>query len=465
MAAVASVKNNLNGNQPLGTGGSVNNATMECPAGSYITQVSGYANDDVNNIANITCRNVVTGQTSGPIQTNRLGGSTGGNPVQISCNGTDGITGFAVYASGTNSSGAEVNGLKGLCSPFPGGAQYEQSQWAGKGKPDSYFGRFSCPSGYQAYKLYGAQSSGSKMSGYLDQFYWSCKQLGGAATIAGNNVARGKCIVGDDSSGDCAEIKGILSGQGSKESDVESYCAQGGNILLPNCSGWYNNDATNTNYQNILLGTSGYCKQGTNFTTNLCTSFCTATTGNTLPNGMKDTCNTLYMQKCAVPPANSFPICNSLQPWSSYPGAAQLNNIPGVIQDPECYFADVIAHGYKRAPTSTLGCPACVQNQNITIANSTDAAISNVVQSCSVSNGTSAPAASTPAPAASSTPLTSSLANSAAPVTTTAPTSAAAATKILGLSKSTFYIVLIIVIIVACCCSSSVGGGLVAVLS
>ncbi len=455
MAATTVVNNSSNSNQPFGTSGIYDNATMQCPAGSYVTSLSGHAGADVNQIENMTCYNVVTRQTSGPLQVNTLGHNGGGNPVAIACNtGNDGLVGFNVATQASNQTGKNVTGLKGICAGFPSGSQYNAGSW---GNVNNGW-NFPCPTGYNVYQINGGAASSE--NGYLAGLSYGCKSLGGASTMAGNGVSRGKCIVGDDSSTDCAEIKSILSGQGSKESDVESYCAQGSNILLPNCSAYYNNDPTNVNYQQIMVGPSGYCTAGTNFTTNLCTNFCTATTGNSLPNGKKDVCNTLYEQKCAVPPAsNTFPICNSLQPWGSYPGAAELDKIPGAIQDPECYFADVIAHGYKKAPTSSLGCPACVQNQSITLSDSTDSAISDVVQSCNVSNGTSTPTTATPA--ASTTPLTNSLTSTAAPMTPPPGTTAPA--KVLGVSKKTFIIVLVIVIIVICL-SSSVGGGLLAVV-
>ena len=455
MAATTVVGNPFNNNQPFGSGGGGGvgySASMECPAGSYITQVTGHAGADVNQIENVKCLNVVTGQTTGPQQVNTLGHNGSGNAVDITCNaGTDSLLGFNIDTSLSNQLGQNVVGLQGTCAKFPSGGQYGNGGW---GAPKTATPT-TCPPGYQVYKLSGGGANGQH--GYLAGFSYECKSLGGASTINGNNVSRGKCIVGDDKSGDCAEIKGILSGQGSKETDVRSYCAQGSNILLPNCSSYYNNDPGNTYYQDIMIGPSGYCTQGTNFTTNLCTNFCTASTGNSLPDGKKDVCNTLYEQKCAVPPANGFDICNSLQPFSSYPGAALLPNIPAFVPDPMCYFAEVVAHGYRKAPTSTLGCPACVQNQTITIADSTDAAISNVVQSCNVSNNTSAPAAPT-TPAASTTPLANSL-NSSSPSATTTPATTAPA-KILGMPKKTFIIVLIIVIVVICCCSSSAGGGL-----
>lgn len=463
--SVTTIKNNKNNNQAFGTYDSNygSNKALSCPAGSYITQVHGHAGADVDNITGITCRDVVTGDISQ--QSGQLGHS-GGNGVDLLCNGTDGIVGFNVNTRASNQSGGEVNGLKAACRGIgdSSGNNTLTGCWGGGNcNGDTY----TCPAGTYAVAVYGGQSN---RQGYLNQFYWDCKPLTAMQGISGNNVARGKCLVGDDGSAECGDLKGSLQKLGSANADVRDYCKQGTNIATSqSCARRYNTDGSNTDYQDIMMGTGGYCQQGNNFNTDLCKQFCTADSGKGLPNSMKEKCNTLFMTQCQKPKNVSLPVCNSLQPWEAYPGASAINKIPAAPQEPMCYFSDVRAYGYKKAPLTDLSCPDCVQNQTISIVDASNTNLSNIKQTCNIDKSTGA-ASPTPAPEVKTVPPFDAVsANKADPTTSSANPSSTAVTAVPATvtattqkSKTTVIVIIVVIVVVVCCMCSSSGLGAIA---
>lgn len=121
-----------------------------------------------------------------------------------------------------------------------------------------------------------------------------------------------------------------------------------------------------------------------------CKIACTASTGlpTTTPGFSKEACNVLYNQFCADPTNRALPICACNQPWSSYPGSAQVSQYFPNVQEPRCWFAGCKATGYMTNTPGNL-CPACLQTLTVDIENATQSGVADIAQTCSVSTSTS----------------------------------------------------------------------------
>ena len=444
--ATSTVKNNLNNNQPWGLFGTNYNSanTLTCPNGYFLKSLSGNAGADVNAINGMVCQNIVTGATQ-TVNNASLGAGSGGNNVTISCNGNDSIRGMRVNTSATNNSGGEVNGLQGLCAANG----YASGCWGGSNCNGG--NNYMCPAGQSIYKMYGSASN-YKSHGYLNQFWWDCKDFDSEWNLAQNNISRGRCLVGDDGSAACGDIKAILQGQSSASQDIHDYCKQGSNIVTSsNCAKHYNSDVNNADYDDIMMASDGFCQQGSNFNTDTCKELCTWDTGNPQPNGIKGKCNTLYTTQCQKTENKQLPICSSLQPWETYPGAAAIDLIPSAAQDPLCYFADVRSTGYHRDQINNLGCPKCAQSQSISIKDAPSTVVQGISQSCKVEMAAASGASSAAASSVnmSSVPATNTSSSSAK---STSPAPAAKSTS------TTTIVVIVLVAVVLLLCSSSSGG-------
>lgn len=356
---------------------------LTCPAGSYITGLAGRAGSNVNKVDSITCRDVVTGarvtvasQTPGSVP-NSFGTTNAENPVTVSCNGNDGLTGLRLVADG------EVNGLQGTCKP-PDNSQpayftglWGHSNWNKDDRCDSLL-----------YQIEGGQSNHGGTHNVTNLRY-ACKNFAGMQAILNDPVKRGRCAVGDDASAECQEVSASL---GKQKADVNAYCASGATISTSkNCQNYYNNDRSNPDYRSIMLS---YCRSGANWLSDFCTSYCTASDSASTP--AKADCDVLYKGQCDAtkhPDNAQLPICSCLQPWTSYPGHETIDQIPGAPQRVSCYFSNCIANGYKPITDSSEPCPACVQSQKISLSNAT-ADVSNIKQVCNV--GSAAAATSAP---------------------------------------------------------------------
>ena len=362
-----------------------NHVSMTCPNGSYMQYVRGKGGDNVDSIQGISCRNAVTGAVSS-VNAPVLGGGGGkdqGSPINCTASAFDGLAGFQAWRGG------ELNGLVGKCGN-PDGSNHHYSGSIGSAKEEEVDGDW-CPTGQMVYTIEGGPSNrGDQVS----QFYWQCKDIQSMRNIATDAAARGKCVIGDDGSSSCTEIKSSLSDSGD---DKNAYCASGTNVVnSQNCRAFYNQDLNNAAYRSAMMA---YCSQGDNYTTDVCKTFCTSSSDDGTP--AKGACDALYAAKCK---GNPSALCSCLQDWSTYPGSASIDALSGAPQRPDCYFANCISNGYKKQQSEN--CPQCVQTIQAQ-GGVNSLTIGNIVQSCTVAGAatlapapTVAPAAGGPAPTA-----------------------------------------------------------------
>lgn len=455
MAASTTVVNPVN-NKPWGLGGLFGNSqvTLTCPTGSYISHITAKSGSNVNSIQSIVCKDVVTGAQTASIGPPFGGG--GGDTQAVDCSAGAGVAGFQINTRNASNQGSDINGLRGFCrsvTDTSNNTSAATGNCMGAGNcPSTSSTVNACPSGQVAYQLSGGTTTDNQTVG---NFSFSCKKLSGSAAMAQNSLARGKCIVGDDTSTDCAEIKNLLSAQGASAADVKGYCSQGDNIINSSkCVSWYNGGQNDgTNYQQIMVGPdglSGWCTQGSNVNSAQCSQYCTADSG--AATTQKAACDTVYTNSCSQPANQDFAICSSLQPWSSFPGIDAIEKIPGAPLDPLCYFSEPRASGYKKVPLNIQNCPQCVQNQTISITNSTASAVSNIQQICPVSSPTTTSAttpATTPATMPATTPATppSSSSSSTSPTSKT-PTTASSSNTMYYIIGGAVLLMIVIVMIV-----------------
>ena len=442
MAASTTVVNPVN-NKPWGLGGLFGNSqvTQSCPNGSYISHITTKSGDGVDSIQSIVCKDVVSGAQTGSIGPPFGGG--GGTTQAVDCSASAGVAGFQINTRNASNQGSDINGMRGFCrsvTDTSNNTSAATGNCMGAGNcPSANTTVNACPSGQVAYQLSGGTTSGNKLVG---NFSFSCKKLSGSAGLAQNSLARGKCIVGDDSSADCGEIRGLLSAQGASGADVKGYCSQGDNIINSgNCVSWYRGGQSDgANYHQIMVGPdglSGWCTQGTNINSAQCAQYCTADSGNST--SQKTACDTLYTNACSQPANQGFAICSSLQPWSSFPGIDAIEKIPGAPRDPLCYFSEPRASGYKKVPLNIQNCPQCVQNQTISISNSTASAVSNIQQICPVGSPAGSPATSPTTPAGATVPTPSTSSSTAPPSSTSSKTPPAKTPSATSSSSYTMY--------------------------
>ena len=331
-------------------------------------------------ITGIRCRNAVTGAVS-DLGMNALGTGKGSTSTSLDCNNGsfDGLRGFQVWDDG------ELNRLVGKCTN-PDASAFHFSGGIGSGTKN-YHPDDQCPVGQMVYAVEGGPS---KDGGQVTQFKFFCKDIQTMRNIAADAAARGKCAIGDDNSASCAEIKNSL---GSGDDDRNAYCTSGTNVAdRQSCRVFFNQNLNNATYRAAMLA---YCKQGDNYTSDLCRAFCTSSSDDGTP--VKGECDDLYMTKCR---GNPSPLCSCLQDWSTYPGSASIDQLKGAPQRPDCYFANCIGNGYKKQQSES--CPQCVQT--IQASGGVNAlTIGNIVQSCTVPGAlapapTVAPTAAGPAP-------------------------------------------------------------------
>ncbi len=411
---VAGTANNASGvgNNPT----RVNQGTISCPAASYATGTVGLSGDWVNSITGLNCRNALTGATS--IASGSIGGGGGQqSTVPIACNGTDGLAGFGWK------SGWALMQLSGECRA-PGGAKYAKGNsglgsgsfpWVASVGDDNHW-----------VKSVSGATGVEKSKQYLANFGFDTLNYNQIRGYAGNSASGAACCANQDGSTECSEAK-----QGGLDctATLQGYCGAGDRMFSDGtCQVAVGNgtlDGTWARNQQLA-----WCQQGSNFNTDNCKNFCTATTGEN--STQKEACNALYANQCTQPANKSLDICSCSLNWSDYPAdaTAVIAKIAGAPQEPMCYFAQCIQKGYKHETGDKISppCPACIQSQSINITDST-ADVKNVSQSCNVStsNGTSAAAANT---AASSTPSggTTSSTSSSASVTPVAPATTATTT-------------------------------------
>ena len=368
--------------------------SITCPQASYITDLTGRAGDNVFQITGATCRNVATGaitRASG----GTMGGVTDGNPISISCAQAqgDGLAGFA------HRSETDVEGLSGVCNNASLTSSYRNGQW---GNQD-----YSKHAGIDSVDSFLYQVSGGTSSDHnnVSQMTADGKDFRAMSAIVRDPVAAGACVVGDDSSSACAEIKPYLPATAA-----DTYCAQNNNVVnSQSCVNHYNHDATNPTYRSLMMG---YCSAGANWALDTCKNYCTWSSSASTP--AKSDCDSLYANVCQN---NSSDLCSCLQPWSSFSGSAAIDQIPGAPKNPVCYFSNCIQVGYK--PISSVTCPQCVQNLSLPI-NANTVEIGKITQACGITAPPGTPVTFTPtlAPASAAPVPAVTAAQSTAPIVT-----------------------------------------------
>lgn len=444
-----------NAKADIGTESGTNYQTIKCPPGYYATGLVGSSGDVVDNIQGITCKNIFTGDTqniTGP-QFGHNGGSRPINPIQ--CRSADGLGGFHLNSGGT------LDRLIGVCRAAGpqsccGQEFYDAGQLGKATYNDQYY------TGGWGNMVTQVSGSSGQNKGFVTKFGWDTRDFSKMLGYTKDNTAAASCIMGNDKSAECSDT--LAAGALDKTAIMQNFCSQGSNIFDSSlCDSALNQKILDpTWYGKQKLN---WCSQGENFNDQKCKTFCTADTGAALPDGLKESCNALYKNSCQNPAYANYPICSSLLPWGAYPGAGELDKIPGAAQDPLCYFSDVKQYGYKRDLITNLGCPLCVQKQEISIVDAANTNVSNITQKCNVSQGSS-PASSAPATTAAPVPGTG--VESTGPFANTKPNTASAAPQTAAvvpvtasnpMSNKTKLIIAVIVIaiLLICCCSS---GGL-----
>lgn len=421
----------------FGTSGSVNGIrSMMCPGGYYLYQLRGRAGKAVDQLNEIGCRNIITGDVT--TVGSQLGDSGGGVGVQLTANGTDGASGFYIrshnevehirpwWRSGVGpKTCCGSTGNTGQCGgPTPGNASYDAGDLFGP-QQGANWTRNWCDDNH----LVNGVSGGTAGNHILNNFGFSCRNFQHMAAIGRGPL---DCCSGKDTSQDCLDVKQYL-----KCGDVlKTWCGTNDNIV---------NDATcqtaagnkSLSEQDVDSLTLQYCKQGTNFSNPACMTLCTASTGQdnkvSLNDGsnLKDSCTALYDQKCTGSMKQTYAqtACACHQDWNTYPGVDAIAKIPGAPPSPQCYFAQCRNKGYLANPISFYGCPSCIQSQLIDINSSDNAVVSGVQQICPSASMAAAP------PLPSSAPASTSVTSSARNTKSTGP-----------------LLILLFVVIVLCCC-------------
>lgn len=407
----------------IGTNNSLSGAsTISCPAGSYAYSTNGQSGKSVDQISGLNCRNIYTGATTS------VGGGFGGgggkpSSKPVDC-GSGGLTGF------WTASVVNLDGYGGACRPTSGcGSGDCGDNWTWVGNDGSGGGNNLNIVGDNQH-LVNTVSGAKSNNNVVANFSWNTLNFDTIAGYPGKYLQQGAaCCAGQDGSAECSNAR---AGGLNCQSVLQNWCSQGDRIYsdgtCQTAAGNGSLDGTWARNQQLA-----WCQQGSNFNTDNCKNFCTASTGNT--SAQKEACNTLYSTQCSQTANKGLDICTCSLPWSDYPAdiTAGIDKITGAPHEPMCYFSQCAQKGYLKTTKDKLACPGCIQSQNIDITNST-ASLKNISQSCNVSTstGTTAAAATTAAsstPSGGTTTATSSAASvtPAAAVTTTPATSTATA--------------------------------------
>ncbi len=400
--------------------------TITCPAGSYVTGTNGKSDGSIDYIDSLNCRNIYTGQTSttsGGSFGNSGRGKASGAP--IACNGTDGLTGFHLASNNRNLDWMAGYCRTAACGGGGCGSSTYRIGWNGGGNGNGS-NAYIADGSHLVSSVSGARSG----DGVVADFNFSVLNFDTIAGYPGKYLQQGAaCCAGQDGSAECSNAR---AGGLNCQSVLQNWCSQGDRIYsdgtCQTAAGNGSLDGTWARNQQLA-----WCQQGSNFNTDNCKNFCTASTGNT--SAQKEACNTLYSTQCSQTANKGLDVCTCSLPWSDYPAdiTAGIDKITGAPHEPMCYFSQCAQKGYLKTTKDKLACPGCIQSQNIDITNST-ASLKNISQSCNVSTstGTTAAAATTAAsstPSGGTTTATSSAASvtPAAAVTTTPATSTATA--------------------------------------
>jgi len=403
----------------IGANNSLSGAsTISCPAGSYAYSTNGQSGKSVDQISGLNCRNIYTGATTS-VGGGFGGGGGGASSKPVDC-GAGGLTGFWT-ASNNN---VNLDGYGGACRPTSGcGSGDCGDNWTWVGNDGTGGGNNLNIVGDNQH-LVNTVSGAKSNNNVVANFSWNTLNFDTIAGYPGKYLQQGAaCCAGQDGSAECGNARG---GGLNCQSVMQNWCSQGDRIYSDGTckTAMGNNTLDGTWARNQQLA---WCQQGSNFNTDNCKNFCTASTGDT--SAQKEACNTLYSTQCSQTANKGLDICTCSLAWSDYPAdiTAGIDKITGAPHEPMCYFSQCAQKGYLKTTKDKLACPACIQSQNIDITNST-ASLKNISQSCNVSTdtGTTAAAANTTAsstPSGGTTTATSSASSVTTAATPAAPTS------------------------------------------
>ena len=193
------------------------------------------------------------------------------------------------------------------------------------------------------------------------------------------------CCAGADTSSDCAFIKSTLGCSSLMKTNCQGDAFQS----CSSCAAYYKNMTSTSDYQDLMLGQNGfagYCNVATNFDTDICRTFCTASTGTgdqSSSSNVKSICNNLYASKCSDPTNYGVASCGCNLPFTAqyYGNTATTVLKAGGTQNPHCYFSNCVSQGYFPKPLADMGCPSCTQYTELNISGD-DNSLSGIVQSC-----------------------------------------------------------------------------------
>ena len=354
--------------------------TLTCPPGSYAFATQGQSGASVDSISGLSCRNIFTGATSQATGSGFGGGGGKPSTQPITC-GNDGLTGFWVNSS----KNVNLDGFGGVCRGAGcGGGSCGTSTY------DVGLDGTSCckttagndhrvaDGAHLVTSVTGAKSNNNVVA----NFGYNTLNFDVMAGFAGKYLQQGaECCAGTYNSplGDsgAAECTSAKAGGLNCPSVLQNWCGQGDRLWSDGTTAVSNGSLDGTWARNTQLA---WCQQGSNFNTDNCKTFCTASTGEN--STQKEACNTLYANQCSQAANKTLDICSCSLNWSDYPAdaTAMIAKITGAPQEPMCYFAQCIKSGYKKETGDKISppCPGCIQSQTISITNSTDADVKNV---------------------------------------------------------------------------------------
>lgn len=384
-----------------------NQGTITCPAGSYAYGTFGQSGGSVDSISGLNCRNIYTGATAVASQGGFGGGGGKASTKPINCGG-NGLVGFWTYTRNNYN----LDGLGGICRGLNDGNRSDSGLDGTSGGTCGNVHRYTA----DTTRLINSVTGGTGNNNVVANFGYNTLNFDLMAGYGDRYLQQGAaCCAGQDGSAECTSAK---NGGLNCQSVLQNWCGQGDRIYSDGTcqTAMGNGTLDGTWARNQQLA---WCQQGSNFNTDNCKNFCTASTG--ANSAQKEGCNTLYANQCAQPANKKLDICSCSLSWSDYPAdiTAGIDKIVGAPHEPMCYFSQCAQKGYLKTTKDKIACPACIQSQNIDINNST-ASLKNISQSCNVSTSTGASAAATTT-GASSTPSggTTSTTSTAASVTPT----------------------------------------------
>lgn len=373
----------------IGTNGSLfESGTLTCPPGSYAFATTGQSGRSVDRVAGLKCRNIYNGAESMASGNGFGGGGGKAAKYPVDCGG-NALTGFATI-SNTN-----LDGFGGRCraATCGGGSCGQAVTEAGLSGSDGRRNTQIGDASHLVNSVWGNRSNNNVVA----NFGWSALNFDvmRGAVPGGRYEAWGAACCARNEGG--AECQSARNGGLNCTDVMQNWCKQGDRVFTdPTCTGGALDGTWARNQQMT------WCQQGSNFNSDNCKAFCTASTGN--GTAQKEGCNQLYAAKCSDPANKGLDICSCSLAWSDYPTdiTAIINKIGGAPREPMCYFSQCAQKGYLKTTKDKLACPACIQNQSININNST-ASVKDISQSCNVSLDTGKTTAATNT-AANSTP-------------------------------------------------------------